>query len=196
MSRLERALSEIGVVLDELDAAWALVGGLAISVRTEPRFTRDVDIAIAVHDDAQAERLLREHRGRGYEVVALVEQDRTGRLATARLVPPGEDAAGIVVDLLFASSGIEPEIVAEAERLTVMAGLELPVARSGHLIAVKLLAEDEARPADRADLAALLRAAAPAELDRARDAIDLIAARHFDRGRDLAGALERLRTGG
>lgn len=34
---------------------WALVGGLAISARIEPRFTRDLDIAIAVENDARAE---------------------------------------------------------------------------------------------------------------------------------------------
>jgi len=195
MSRLELALSEVGIVLDDLAAAWALVGGLAVSVRTEPRFTRDVDIAVAVRDDAEAESLVREHRDRGYELVALVEQDETGRLATARLAPPDEDAAGVVVDLLFASSGIEPEIVAQAERLAVMEGLQLPVARSGHLIAVKLLAEDAARPADRADLAALVRDAAPNELDRARRAIELIRARGFHRGRDLERALETLLAG-
>lgn len=195
MSRLELALSEVGIVLDDLAAAWALVGGLAVSVRTEPRFTRDVDIAVAVRDDAEAESLVREHRDRGYELVALVEQDETGRLATARLAPPDEDAAGVVVDLLFASSGIEPEIVAQAERLAVMEGLQLPVARSGHLIAVKLLAEDAARPADRADLAALVRDAAPNELDRARRGIELIRARGFHRGRDLERALETLLAG-
>jgi len=46
---------------------------------------------------------------------------------------------GIIVDLLFASSGIEPEITAAAEVLTVARGLRMPVARTGHLIALKLL---------------------------------------------------------
>jgi len=182
-------------MLDGLSAGWALVGGLAVSVRTEPRFTRDIDIAVSVADDAEAEALVRDHRTYGYEVVALVEQEQTARLATARVVPPGEDEAGIVVDLLFASSGIEPEIVAAADRVRVMAGLELPVARVGHLIAVKLLAEDERRPADRADLAALIAAVEAAELDRARAAIRLISERGFDRGRDLAGGLEMLLAG-
>jgi len=199
VSRLERALGQAARTLDALGAGWALVGGLAVSVRTEPRFTRDIDIAVSVADDAEAEALVRDHRTRGYEVVALVEQEETDRLATARLVPPGEDEAGIVVDLLFASSGVEPdvepEIVAAADRVRVMAGLELPVARVGHLIAVKLLAEDERRPADRADLAALIAAVEAAELDRARAAIRLISERGFDRGRDLAGGLEMLLAG-
>jgi hypothetical protein len=32
-----------------------VVGGLAVSARTEPRFTRDVDLVIAVSDDQSAE---------------------------------------------------------------------------------------------------------------------------------------------
>ena len=127
--------------------------------------------------------------------MALVEQEETDRLATARLVPPGEDEAGVVIDLLFASSGVEPEIVAAADRIAVMAGLDLPVAQTGHLIAAKLLAEDEGRPTDRADLAALIAVAEPAELDRARAAVRLLSERGFDRGRDLAGALETLLAG-
>ncbi len=195
MSRLERALDQAARTLDALAAGWALVGGLAVSVRTEPRFTRDIDIAVSVTDDAEAEALIREHRTGGHEVVALVEQEGTDRLATARLVPPGEDEGGIVLDLLFASSGVEPEIVAAADRLDVMVGLELPVAQTGHLIATKLLAEDEDRSTDRADLAALLAVAGPAELDRARVAVRLISERGFDRGRDLGGALETLLAG-
>ena len=37
-----RELSEV------LLADWALVGGLAVSTRVEPRLTRDIDIAVAV----------------------------------------------------------------------------------------------------------------------------------------------------
>lgn len=35
-------------VADELGLRCALVGGFAVSVRTEPRFTQDVDLAAAV----------------------------------------------------------------------------------------------------------------------------------------------------
>lgn len=65
-----------------------------------------------------------------------------GRLATMRLRVPGEEAGGVVADLLFASSGIEPEVAAEAEPLEVMGGVVLPVARTGHLLALEVLALD------------------------------------------------------
>ncbi|MBA3393554.1 MAG: hypothetical protein H0T89_12975 [Deltaproteobacteria bacterium] len=38
----------------------ALIGGLAVSARTEPRFTRDIDVAVAVADDESAEAIVPE----------------------------------------------------------------------------------------------------------------------------------------
>ena len=57
--------------------------------------------------------------------------DQTARLATVRLLSPvaGEDVA---VDLFFANSGVEAEVVAAAESLEVPPGLMIPVARIGH----------------------------------------------------------------
>lgn len=43
---LEAALAGAASCVDALRSKWALVGGLAVAVRAEPRFTRDVDIAI------------------------------------------------------------------------------------------------------------------------------------------------------
>lgn len=85
-------------------------------------------------------------------VAATVEQDATGRLATARLVPPYARADEVVVDMLFASSGVEPELVAAAEIIDVLPDLGVPVARVGDLIALKILARDDCtRPQDAAD---------------------------------------------
>ena len=70
-----------------------------MSVRTEPRFTRDVDVAVVVDDDQAAERLVRLLIDRGYRLDAIVEQDSVGRLATARMISPGADRLGVVVDV-------------------------------------------------------------------------------------------------
>src|SRR5688572_14083173 len=108
-TRVFDALRQVGAALDQLRRPWALVGGMAISARTEPRFTRDVDVAVVVASDADAERLVVSLKERGFAILALVEHEALGRLATVRLVSHGEAAAGVVVDLLFASSGIEAE---------------------------------------------------------------------------------------
>ena len=192
MTALETALREICTDLTAADHSFALVGGLAVSARTEPRFTRDADIAVAVGSDAEAEALVRGLRARGYEIEALVEQEAVGRLATARLTRSRKPSSP-VIDLLFASSGIENEIVAEAEEIELLPQFLVGVAITAHLIALKVLARDDVtRPQDVADLRALLRVASAAEVERARAALTLIAQRGYHRGRDLRGELEKL----
>ena len=186
MNPIEAALRRVGGDLAAMGRRWAIVGGLAVSARAEPRTTRDIDVAVAVEDDADAERLCRELQGKGYRVSSLVEQEATRRLATARLASPPHDGTRIVVDLLFASSGIEAEIVAQAESLEILPDLRLPVARIDHLIALKVLARDDRRrPQDWDDIQALLREADESDVARAREALALIAERGYHRRRNL-----------
>jgi predicted nucleotidyltransferase len=190
---LAARLAATATDLAALEVPFALVGGLAVSVRAEPRFTRDADLAVAVDDDSDAERVIAALRLRGYEVIALVEQLATHRLATVRLEALGDEQR-IVTDLLFASSGIEPEIVSAADALAVIPGLVLPVASVGHLIATKLLARDDRRrPADADDLRSLATVASDQDWSEAEDAVALIEHRGFHRNRDLAASLRRLR---
>jgi hypothetical protein len=58
LTHLESTLRAVSSDLTECGAAFALVGGLAVSVRTEPRFTRDADLAVALSHDAAAEDLI------------------------------------------------------------------------------------------------------------------------------------------
>jgi hypothetical protein len=148
-------------------------------------------MAVAVDDDSAAERLVRDLLAEGYTLSATVEHDN-GRLATARL---GRDIGGvhIIVDLLFASSGIESEIADAAETIEIAPGLALPVARTGHLIALKLLArDDDSRPQDLADLRALRRVASSEDIATASAAVHLIMERGFNRDRGLDSLLKEL----
>jgi predicted nucleotidyltransferase len=193
MNPLEFALRTITKDLDEAGAQWAVIGGLAVSARAEPRTTRDVDLAVAVSDDRSAERLVKSLQAKGYSVAAVLEQQAMDRLATVRLRPPGVREGGVVVDLLFASSGVEHEITESAERLEIVPGLFLPVAKIGHLIALKLLARDDrSRPQDFDDLRALLLEATDADLLEAQTAVSLIESRGYQRGRPLAQRLAEL----
>lgn len=197
MSRLEAALRGIATELDRQGRSWAVVGGLAVSARVEPRFTRDIDLAMAVADDTDAEALVHALVASGYRVTASLEQESVGRLATVRLEAPGEGPEGVVVDLLFASSGIEPEVVGAADVLEVFPGLSVRVARGGHLLALKLLSKSPGRPQDPVDIVALLRQASASDLQEARVMCDLIVQRGYGRGRDLPRLLdEELRSGG
>jgi hypothetical protein len=185
VASVETALRQAFADLNAVKARWALIGGLAVSTRTVPRFTKDLDLAVAVASGAEAEDLVR-LRSRGYAPVEILEQDYVERLSGVRLKRQGSDT---VVDLLFASSGIENDVVASAEPLEALPGIKVPVATTAHLIALKVLAR---RNQDLTDLGYLIPAASAVELDAAREAVKLIQIRGFDRGQDVLADLEAL----
>jgi len=188
---LARALRRAADDLNRTGRRWALVGGLAVSARVEPRFTRDVDMAVMVEDDHTAERLVRSLMADGYIVFSSLEHD-SGRLAAVRMTR-AFDGIEVVVDLLFASSGVEPEVAQAAEVLEITPGLRVPVATLGHLIALKILARDDVtRPQDLADLRALLAEATADDLELARKSVELIEKRGYNRSRDLRTGLQEL----
>ncbi len=192
MNGLEKALRGIASELDSRSITWCLVGGLAVGTRAEPRTTRDVYVAVSVADDSKAEALIADLSSAGYRIHMVLEQDALQRLATARLFAPSHGVP-VIVDLLFASTGIESEICQDAEALEVVEGLTIPVARSGHLIAMKLLArEDRTRPQDLDDLRALLKHCSSDEIERGRNAVRHIEELGAARGRDLVSSLEQL----
>jgi hypothetical protein len=186
VSRLRRSLLGIAPILERSGLPWAVVGGLAVGARSVARFTADLDLAIAAATDRDAERLLLRLGQSGYEIASVLEHEPSGRIATVRLRPPGETADTLYVDLLFASSGIEAEIARDAERISVFEGITAPIARTGHLIAMKLLSKEERlRPTDFDDLEALVARADESELARARAGVGLIVERGHARGRNL-----------
>jgi predicted nucleotidyltransferase len=193
-SHLEQVAEDARRALERLSFKWAMVGGLAVSARSEPRFTRDVDLAVAVADDREAEALIRELQPMGYGILVVLEQEISGRLATVRFQPPGSEQHGVILDLLFASSGIEPEIVRTASLIEVFPDMELPVAGVGELLALKVLArDDERRPQDAIDIRALLRGATEADYAVARRSLEIIMERGYHRNRDLLAEFEKAR---
>jgi hypothetical protein len=193
-SRLESGLRRIRRDLDDLGVGWAVIGGLAVSARAEPRTTRDIDLAIAAPSDAEGEGLAASLVRRGYRIrdEGVLENLATGRLAALRLSPPGEPDEGVVVDRLFHSSGVEAELIDTAETIELFAGVLVPVARRGPLIALKLLA---GRAQDIADARSLLRAASAGDVEETRETLELIRRRGCDRGRHLRDLLDRLLAG-
>lgn len=186
VSALDAAVSRAASDLTDVGARWAMVGGLAVSARSIPRFTKDVDFVVAVADDAASEALIHQLRSRGYTPQEIVEHEYLERLSTVRLIA---DPLDVAVDVLFASSGIEDEIVTAATTVEILPDLRLPVAATGHLIALKVLAR---RGQDLTDLDALLAASDEADIALARTAVALIVARGFHRGQDVISDLEQV----
>jgi predicted nucleotidyltransferase len=150
----EAALADVARLLRERRVPFALVGGLAVSIRSEVRFTRDVDLAVTVASDAAMEALVLDLAAAGYRPIATVEHDRHKRLAAARLESPG----AIVVDLLAASCGVEDQVVARATPVVIEGVGEIPVARAEELLAMKVLSMSDRRLQDRIDASNLLLA--------------------------------------
>lgn len=189
MTPLGAALRSISAGLQRESAEFALVGGLAVSARTEPRFTRDIDLAVATATDTAAENLIRALIQDGWAVDAISEQDAVDRLATVRLRPPDRVGTAAVIDLLFASSGIEPELIGDAQPFEVLPDVVVPVATVAGLIVLKTLAAGPARPQDEVDLAALIAVATDEDRERARDLATLVVERGFHRERNLIAEL-------
>ena len=188
-TRLQETLKKGLDLLAEGNHACALVGGLAVSARTTPRFTADVDLAVAVASDREAEAVANRFQSAGATIQAMVEQDAVERLATVRLSMATRE--GPVLDLLFASCGIEPEVVEAAESVELLPSLRVPIATTAHLIAMKVLSAEAARPRDHSDLLALLREATTEDLAEARRALTLITKRGYHRGKTLHKELDR-----
>jgi len=184
----EQALAEIAPHLCERGHAYALVGGLAVSVRGEVRFTRDVDLAVAVADDSEAEQLVFDLRAVGYRVVATVEHQRHKRLATARLMSPN----GVVIDLMFASCGVEHEVVSRATAVELPVAGSLPVARAEELVAMKILSMTDTRLQDRLDAQRILEHASSVDLEVVRETLRLIVDRGYHRDQDLEAKLAQV----
>jgi len=191
VANLKQALVQALDDMDEAGASFAVIGGLAVSARVEPRMTRDVDLAVSVANDDQAERLLYQLQRVGYLIQSVVEQSAAARLATARLTIGEGD---VLVDLLFSSSGIEPEVVAAAEELELLDGTTTKVATIGHLLALKLLSESPTRPQDSVDIAALNTVASEQDWEQAAEAVRLITQRGHNRGKDLESVLQHWRA--
>lgn len=174
MNWLQPALFKLQVDLRHLGLRWALIGGFAVSLRGEPRTTKDLDVAIAVTGNRQAESVVRDFTSRGYRLDAVREHLELNRLVSVGLVTRTPETRGIVVDVMFASSGIEEEVVAAADVIEILPGVAGPVATTAHLLALKTLA---GRAKDVTDFATLTQYASERDLLEAREALELIARR-------------------
>lgn len=189
MTQLQRALLKLQVDLRQLGLRWALIGGLAVSMRGEPRTTRDLDVTVAVTGDSEVESVISKFMSRGYRVKAVRKHPDLKRVSSVRLLVESSAIRGAIIDLMFASSGIEEEVITASEVLEVFPGVAVPVATTAHLLALKTLA---GRAKDVIDFATLAHYASDRDLQQAREALEMIARRGADRGKDLQAEFAQL----
>lgn len=179
--KLDQGLTDAIAVLASSGRSFAVVGGLAASVRGEVRFTRDVDVAVSVRGDEDAEQIVHDFVRAGWEVVATVEQDAQKRMATARLRGPSK----VICDLIFGTTGIEAEIVATAEPVMILENVVVPTATAESLLAMKVLSATEQRVRDIADIQAILVNSVAVDTGLVERLLELIEERGYARGQDL-----------
>lgn len=161
-----------------------MVGGIAVSLRTVERFTKDIDFAISVESDSAADLLVNSFRNAGFHIAMFLEKEDDGGLMTVRLTTGGD--VEVFVDLLFATSGIEREVIADATELEPFPGIVVKLASTSSLIAMKVLSADwKIRPQDVLDIQQLLGVADLNDIERARELLELITERGYNRSKDL-----------
>ena len=126
----------------------------------------------------QVERIVREVRITmgGSSSIMACGAARLG-LATAFCGVVGDDDAGRLALSLLRERGVDVS-ACSVDPATPTA------------VTVVLARDDETRPQDLADLRALLREAGPADLELARQSLELITARGFNRSRNLRESLD------
>ena len=112
-----------------------------------------------------------------------------------RNIKPTLALNGVVVDILFASSGIEDEICQKADKIEIFKDVSIPVAQIGHLIALKILSVEEKRPQDAMDLQNLIQVSTKEDLNLAMESCNLIQQRGFHHERDLTTLFKEYQKG-
>jgi len=132
---LRRTLADLAAFLQASRAPYALIGGIAVSVRGEPRFTADVDVVAAVEiKDALA--LLEATTGSAFEPLFA---DAAEVVERAYLLPLRHRTTAIKADVAIGLTGFERDLVARAVPVD-LGGFSVPVASSEDLLLLKVLA--------------------------------------------------------
>ena len=140
---LRQTLTAAISLLDQHSIPYALVGGLAASLRGQPRATADVELVIGV-DIGKALSLLSDLETTAFEplfegVAEVVER--------AFILPLKHRETGVKVDLALGLSGFEQQLLSRTQEVNLL-GESVQVASAEDLIVMKLLA---GRPRDQQD---------------------------------------------
>ena len=171
--------------LEQERVPYALIGGLAVSLRGQPRVTVDVDMVI----DADVERAMSLAADLKDTKFGPLFNDVADVIQKAFILPLRHRTTNVTVDLAIGLSGFEQKVIARAEEIQ-LAGTMVSVATAEDLVILKVLA---GRPQDDQDLRGLI----VAQGDRldwnycVKTAAELGEAL----GQDLAGRLDALRAG-
>ena len=141
---LQTTLADVIRFLDERQVSYAMSGGLAASLRGEPRVTADVDLVLGVDVDRALELVVNLQGTPFQPLFSGVEEV----VRKAFILPLRHTVTGVKVDMAIGLSGFERLVIARAEQ-TRVADCEVALATAEDLVVMKLLA---GRPRDLQDV--------------------------------------------
>jgi len=146
MPELDDALVKLSSWLTENEIRHMVIGGFAVTVWGEPRFTRDLDVTVSVPSDKFAHTIdlicARFHSLSG---------DPRRFVTETRVLPIMVEA--VPVDLIFAALPYEEEAIARARPIHLKQG-SVPVCSPEDLILHKIVSQ---RPRDHEDIEGVFR---------------------------------------
>jgi len=143
---LVSALKEVLIFLHTRKLDYCLIGGLAMQVRGEPRFTKDIDICLLSSLDttrAQIEELL--------SVFQPLYPDAFALALTFQILPL--TIHGVTVDVSLGLTGFENQAISRATMEEIVPAVKAKVCSSEDLIVFKILA---GRARDQSDVESIL----------------------------------------
>jgi hypothetical protein len=180
---LNATLADAADLFEQAGVGYALVGGLASSMRGQPRVTADVDLVIA----ADVEQAFSIASGLDATPFKPLFEPIDEIVQSAFILPLRHRATGVKVDCALGLSGFERQLLRRAEALD-LSGRRIPVASAEDLLVMKALAS---RPQDLQDMQGIVVASGHRLdwdycLQVAKDLGEAV-------DQDLVGPLKRLR---
>jgi hypothetical protein len=159
-SSLLAPLADLGKWLAAIPADAIIVGGIAVSLLSRPRFTQDID-ALVILADTEWERAITIAAAHG--IVPRID-NALEFAQRARVLLLKHSASAIDIDIIFGGLPFEHRAVAQA-RVQVVDGVSVKLPRVEDLLIMKAVAH---RPQDMLDVDALLGAHPAADLEPVR----------------------------
>ncbi|MGH9414944.1 MAG: nucleotidyl transferase AbiEii/AbiGii toxin family protein [Terriglobales bacterium] len=142
-------LATLARALDGSQIPYCVIGGQAVLIHGEPRFTRDIDLTLAIATDRLPE-ILAIAAAHGWRVLPA---DPAAFVAQHLVLPCEDPATGIRLDMIFGLTPFEQRATERSQPVAV-AGTPVRFATPEDLIIHKLVA---GRPRDIEDAASIVR---------------------------------------
>jgi predicted nucleotidyltransferase len=155
-----KLIAALARTLEKTGIPYMIIGGQAVLIHGEPRFTRDIDVTLGVGPDSLQD-LISAIKPLGW--VALPQEPETF-VAQTMVLPCEDTGTGIRIDFIFGLTAYEQESIQRAKPVQIE-GAAVLFAGAEDLIIHKMIA---GRPRDLEDVAGIVAKNPSMDLNRIR----------------------------